>query len=289
MRPGRRPNGCAQLHRRRDSPRPELRGRPDSLSHTAEPARERDRRPAHRRCRAGAPRARGRHGLRGRRVRGAGRGRRRPRRQHEPDRLPGGLHRPVLRRPGRRHDLPADRQPRTPLRRRPVGAAVAPRAHRRERDRGRAGRRPPARATPARPRDPGDRRGGHPGAGPAPSRERQPARDAPGTGIARPGGGRGARRGRAALGGPGLRRRGLAGGRDGHRGGRGRPARRDRRLRPEGEHRSKPSAPRRPGPRPAPHGRRPRTSSRATSRASSCRPVRAIRRGSPGLSRWRVR
>ena len=79
-------------------------------------------------ARAGAAGARGRHGLRGRGVRGAGRRRRRPRRQHQPDRLPGGLHRPVVRRPGRGHDLPAHRQLRAPLRRRPVGAAVAARA-----------------------------------------------------------------------------------------------------------------------------------------------------------------
>ena len=50
-------------------------------------------------------------------------GRRRPRRQHEPDRLPGGLHRPLVRRPGRGHDLPAHRQLRPPRRRRPVGAS----------------------------------------------------------------------------------------------------------------------------------------------------------------------
>ena len=61
--------------------------------------------------------------LPGRRVRGAGRRRRRPRRQHQPDRLPGGLHRPLVRRPGRGHDLPADRQLRPARRRRPVDAA----------------------------------------------------------------------------------------------------------------------------------------------------------------------
>ena len=38
------------------------------------------------------------------------RGGRRPRREHEPDRLPGGLHGPLVRRPGRRDDLPAHRQ-----------------------------------------------------------------------------------------------------------------------------------------------------------------------------------
>ena len=79
-----------------------------------------DRRPADWRPRTGPARARGRDGLPGRRVRGAGRGRRRPRRQHEPDRLPGGLHRPVVRRPGRRHDLPAHRQLRAAFRGRPV-------------------------------------------------------------------------------------------------------------------------------------------------------------------------
>ena len=76
---------------------------------------------------------------------GADRARRwRPRRQHLADRLPGGLHRPQLRRPGRGHDLPAHRQPRPLRRRRPVGASLA------ERPGGRPchGRR--ARAAPAR-------------------------------------------------------------------------------------------------------------------------------------------
>ena len=74
-------------------------------------------------------------------------GRRRSRRQHQPDRLPGGLHRPLVRRPGRRDDLSArsattggcvddDQSVRPWLRG----------ARRRERDgRGRR-RRPPARA-----------------------------------------------------------------------------------------------------------------------------------------------
>ena len=74
----------------------------------------RDRRPAHRRSGSGVAGARGRDGLPGHRVRGPGRRRWRPRRQHEPDRLPGGLHRPLVRRPGRGHDLPPHRQLRSP-------------------------------------------------------------------------------------------------------------------------------------------------------------------------------
>ncbi len=56
--------------------------------------------------------ARGRLDLRGHRLRRPRARRRRPRRQHLADRLPGGLHRPQLRRPGGGHDLPAHRQPR---------------------------------------------------------------------------------------------------------------------------------------------------------------------------------
>ena len=73
-------------------------------------ARQRRRRSADRGPRAGVAGARGRDDLPRRRVRSPGRGRRRPRRQHQPDRLPGGLHRPLVRGPGRRDDLPADRQ-----------------------------------------------------------------------------------------------------------------------------------------------------------------------------------
>ena len=109
-----------------------------------------DRRPAHRRPRAGAAGARGRDGLPGDRLRGAHGGRWRPRRQHEPDRLPGGLHRPLVRRPGRRHDLSAHRQLRPPRRRRPVGEAMAAGAGRGQRHGRRPRGRPPARSPPAR-------------------------------------------------------------------------------------------------------------------------------------------
>ena len=91
------------------------------------PARERDRRSADRRPRSGAAGARGRDRLSRRRVRGAVCGRWRPRRQHQPDRLPGGLHGPLVRRPGRRHDVSADRQLRPARRGRPVDPAVAAR------------------------------------------------------------------------------------------------------------------------------------------------------------------
>ena len=93
---------------------------PPSRDRPTAPAGERGRRSADRRSRTGVAGTRGRDGLPGRRVRGADRGRRRPRRQHQPDRLPGGLHRPVVCRPGRRDDLPADRQLRPADRRRPV-------------------------------------------------------------------------------------------------------------------------------------------------------------------------
>ena len=149
----------------------------------------------------------------GDRVRGAGRVRRRPRRQHLPDRLPGGLHRPLVRRPGRGHDLPAHRQLRarsatttSPSGRGCAGLVVANAtaavlddarqlAHAAARD-GHAGHRrrrhARARAPPARDRLPPRRSSRRPA-----SVDRDAAVDA--------------RPGRAALGGPGLRRPGLAG------------------------------------------------------------------------------
>ena len=87
---------------------------------------------------------------RGSRKRGGRRCGWRPRREHEPDRLPGDLHRPLVRGPGRRHDLPADRQLRPPRRRRPVGPAVAPRPRRRQCHGRGPRRRAPARDAAAR-------------------------------------------------------------------------------------------------------------------------------------------
>ena len=107
----------------------------------------------------------------GRRVRGRRRCRRRPRRQHQPDRLPGGLHRPLLRRPGRGHDLSAHRQLRPARRRRPVAPAVAAGAGRRQRHGRGPRRRPPARRAAARRRR--SRRS------PASTRGRSPATCAP--------------------------------------------------------------------------------------------------------------
>ena len=99
--------------------------------------------------RARAAGARGRPRVPRHRVRRAGRRRWRSRREHEPDGLPGGLHRPLLRRPARRDDVPADRQLRAAARRRPVRPAVAPRPDRGQRHGGRrrAGR--PARGAAA--------------------------------------------------------------------------------------------------------------------------------------------
>ena len=128
-----------------------------------------------------------------------------------PDRLPGGLHRPLVRRPGRGDDLSADRQLRAAARRRPVGPAVAARAGRRARDgRGRRGG-APARDAAAHQRHPRDRRRRHARAGSplgrtaacgaiAPARRDRPTRPS-------------SRPRRAALGGPGLRRPGVAVGR----------------------------------------------------------------------------
>ena len=81
---------------------------------------QRRRRSPDRRPGSGVAGARGRDRLPGRRLRRTDRGRWRPRRQHQPDRLPGGLHRPLVRGPGRGHDLPAHRQLRPARRRRPV-------------------------------------------------------------------------------------------------------------------------------------------------------------------------
>ncbi len=144
---------------------------------------------------------------------GAPAGRRwRPGRQHESDGLPGGLHRPLLCRPARRDDVSADRQLRPPPRGRPVGAAVAPRTDRRQRDgrgrragrpaggaaaHGRASRRSPA-WTRARWRGICGRVGSVKGA------DRGARR-------ARPRRGRRGGAERSALGGPGFRGRGLAG------------------------------------------------------------------------------
>ena len=168
------------------------------------------------------------------------RGRRRPRRQHEPDRLPGGLHRPLVRRPGRRHDLPAHRQLRPPA---PTTTSRSGRGC------GRSSwptRRPPSSTTPASsPRSCATRRSRR---SPAWTPGRSPATcartaacaaivTAPGDDRSRRG--RRGRPGRAALGGPGLRRPGLAAG-DHARSGdpsEGGPLIGDRRLRAQGEHR----------------------------------------------------
>ena len=115
------------------------------------------------------------------------RGRRRPRRQHEPDGLPGGLHGPLVRRPGRGDDLSAHRQLRPAARRRPVGAAVAAGTGRRQRHRGRRRVGGAARGAPPRRGDPGDRRDRHPGAGPPPPDERLGPGHRHGAGRDRPG------------------------------------------------------------------------------------------------------
>ena len=238
---------------------PEPRDRP---THPTGTAQQRGRRSPDRRPRAGSAGVGGRHGVPGRRVRGAGRERRRPRRQHQPDRLPGGLHRPLVRGPGRGDDLPADRQLRPPGRRRPVDPAVAPGAGRGQRDRGGPRRRPPARGAPPRQRHPGHRRGRHAGPRPAPAGQRLPARDR--HRPRRDRSGRGGRRGagRRPVGGPGLRRPGLAVVDHGHRASGGRwSADRDRGLRAQVEHRPRDATPRGPGARPAAHDlglRRPR-------------------------------
>ena len=67
-----------------------------------------------------------------------------------PDRLPGDRHRPLVRRAGRGHDLPADRQLRPPRGRRPVRAPMAARPRRGPRDGRGPRRRPPARDAAAR-------------------------------------------------------------------------------------------------------------------------------------------
>ena len=105
------------------------------------------------------------------------RGRRRPRREHQPDRLPGGLHGPLVCRPDRGHDLSAHRQLRPAPRRGSVAPTLAASARRRQRHGGRARRRPPAGGAAARRRHPGHRRRRHPRARPAPAHPRQPARD----------------------------------------------------------------------------------------------------------------
>ena len=156
---------------------------------------------------AGVAGAGGRHGLPGRRVRRPDRWRRRPGREHQPDRLPGGLHGSVVRRPGRRHDLSADRQLRAARRRRPVlrpwlralvvanatAAVLEPRG-----SSSRCCATRPSRRSPAWTRGPG----------PPSARERQPARDRPAPAMstcATVG-----ERGGDALGGPGLRWPGVA-------------------------------------------------------------------------------
>ena len=101
--------------------------------------------------------------------------RRRPGREHLPDRLPGGLHRPLVRRPGRGHDLSAHRQPRPVRGRRPVRATLAagPRGEPRDRRGARPGapdRAPAALRGRARHRGPGHARAGAP-----PARDRLPA------------------------------------------------------------------------------------------------------------------
>ena len=235
---------------------------------------ERRRRSADRRPGSGVARARGRDGLPGRRVRGPGRGRRRPRRQHQPDRLPGGLHRPLVRGPGRGHDLSADRQLRPARRRRPVDPA---------RGSGRSSSpmpRPPCSTTRASWRRCCATTRSRPS--PASTRGRSPATcartaacaaivTAPGRDRSRRGRRRGA--GRHALGGPGLRRPGLAVGDHRHRARRGRrPAHRDRRLRAEVEHRPRDAPSRRPRPRLPAHGLVRPSLSRRTSTASILSP-----------------
>ena len=208
---------CPRVHRARRaggvfmSRGPVIDRRGAAARPSAAPPGELDRRPAGRRPRARAAGARGRHGLPGDRVRGRRRGRRRPRRQHLADRLPGGLHRPLVRRPGRRDDLPADRQLRPPRRRRPVASG---------RGSGRSSSRTPrppslddVRQLASLLRDdghPGDRRRRHAGARPAPPGERQPPGDRHGARVRRSRRGRRPGAGRAALGGPGLRRPGVA-------------------------------------------------------------------------------
>ena len=120
-----------------------------------------------------------RHDLRGRGDRRAGRGRhRRGRVQHRADRLPGGDHRPVLRRADHHLHLPAHRQLRRDARRRRERPALLPR-----RDRARPGpppqqlaqrRRP--RRLPAPPRRGRHRRHRHPPPDPPHPRHRRHAR-----------------------------------------------------------------------------------------------------------------
>src|SRR5450759_1976615 len=251
-----------------------------------------DRRPANRGARARAARARGRHGLRRGRLRGGRRGRRGPRRQHEPDRVPGGLHRPVVRRSGGRDDIPADRQLRAAPRGRPVRATVAPGARRGDRHRGRARGCPSARRPPPGRGDPRDRRRRYARARAPPPGARLPPRDP--DRARRDGSRRGgcSRPRRAPLGRPGLRRPGLAhGSRRGRRPGRGArlPARRDRGFRPQGEHRAEPATTRRARSHPALHrdgrdgaragGRRRRALARSRRPGPARRPGRAGARG----------
>ena len=225
-----------------------------------DPARPRGggRGPAPRRSWSRADGAGGRHGLPGHRLRGGGRGGRRPGRQHQPDRLPGGLHRPLVRRPGRRHDLPADRQLRAPGRRRPVGPAVASGAGRGPCDGRRDGSGAPAGPPAARERRAGHRRSGHARGRAAPARDRRAAGHRHGPRRDRPGrrGGRGTRG--AALGGPGLRggRVGpgpVRGAAIGSRHERRRAARGGHRLRPQAQHRGRAGGARRTRARHAPY------------------------------------
>ena len=178
--------------------------------------------------------------------------------------LPGDRDRPLVRGPGRRHDLPADRQLRPPRR-----ATTSPRdpwlrglivAH------ATAAVLDDARqlATLLRvERDPGHRRRRHPRPRPAPALDRLAcAGSSPSPAMTDHDDGRRAGPRRAALGGPGLRRPGLAAG--GPRGG-GRPRRRrscDRRLRAQGEHRQLARPARRARPRAARIRRPPRRCSR---------------------------
>ena len=249
-----------------------IRGRRDRADRVpADTPVERGRRSADRRPGSGAAGARGRHGLPGRRVRGAGRGRRRPRRQHQPDRLPGGLHRPLVRRPGRRHDLPARSATTAALA--DDDQSIRPVAPRRSSS---PTPRPPSSTTPAswrrccattaipaiagvdtralarHLRANGCLRG---------DRHRSRARSTATRRVDR-----GA--GRAALGGPGLRRPGLAVVDHGRRPGGGRRAAdRDRRLRPEVEHRPGDAPARAPGSGSCRTRSRPRWRSRRTSTA----------------------
>ena len=141
---------------------------PFRLSFRPDHGDECERRPAR------PPRPRGRRRLCRNGLRRRRRAPRRGRLQHLDVRLPGDHHRPLVLRPDRRHDLPADRQLRRQRRGRRVGPPLG-RGPRGARDLPGAlqlARRREPRRLPRPPRRPGDQRRRHPRADPPPPKPR---------------------------------------------------------------------------------------------------------------------